>query len=79
MGVVEPGEDSCTEQGWCFCQLDQSAVGRWAVALGSGSCTEAEMGAVVVVDTVTVVVVILAGTEAASLVEIRAEPVDLGN
>ena len=76
---MELSEDSCREQEWCFCRFGLSVVGRWAVARGSGSCTEVEMVAVVVVETVTVVVVVLAGTVAASFAETMAVSVDFGN
>lgn len=51
MVAAERDEGSCTMQGWSFCRSDQSAGGRWAVAVAF------------VVETATVVAIVIAGTE----------------
>jgi hypothetical protein len=75
----ELGEGSCTRQGWRFCLSGQSAGGRWVVAVGFGSGMEPEMAVAFVIETATVVVIVIAGTEIVTVLAVGKGFVCFGN
>jgi hypothetical protein len=72
-------EDSCRVQGLKFCRIGQSAEGRWAVAVGSGSCTETEVAAAIAAEIGTVEVVAVAELDTVGALVVVIELVWFGN